>query len=75
MGLIKNAVEQGKQAVGYLTRRLKKSPNAKYDLVVIGAGPAGISASLAAAKQILILLRLNRIHSAERYSVSQELKL
>jgi thioredoxin reductase (NADPH) len=50
MGLIKNAVEQGKQAVGYLTRKMKKSPDAEYDLVIVGAGPAGISASLAAAK-------------------------
>jgi thioredoxin reductase (NADPH) len=50
MGLIKNAVEQGKQAVGYLTRKMKKSANAQYDLVVVGAGPAGISASLAASK-------------------------
>ncbi len=50
MGLIKNAVEQGKQAVGYLSRKIKKSADSDYDLIIIGAGPAGIAASLEAAK-------------------------
>jgi thioredoxin reductase (NADPH) len=60
MGLIKNAVEQGKQAVGYLTRKLKKSSHAQYDLVIIGAGPAGIAASLAAAKANLNFITLEQ---------------
>lgn len=50
MGLIKNAVEQGKQALLYLSKKLKKLPNAKYDVIIVGAGPAGISATLTAAK-------------------------
>lgn len=50
MGLIKNAVEQGKQAVENLVKTLDKSVPADYDLVIVGAGPAGISASLAAKK-------------------------
>ena len=53
MGLIKNAVEQGKQAVEIITRKLKRSPNAEFDLLIVGAGPAGISASLTAKKNNL----------------------
>lgn len=48
MGLIKNSVEQGKQAVNNLYKSLVKTQNADYDLVIIGAGPAGISAALQA---------------------------
>ncbi len=43
MGLIKNAVEQGKQAVENLARTIQKNIQADYDLVVIGAGPAGLA--------------------------------
>lgn len=48
MGLIKNSVEQGKQAVENLIKKLDKKVEADYDLIIVGAGPAGISASLAA---------------------------
>jgi len=50
MGLIKNAVEQGKQAVEYISEKLSKERSYQYDLVVVGAGPAGISATLMARK-------------------------
>ncbi|OFX18126.1 MAG: 4Fe-4S ferredoxin [Bacteroidetes bacterium GWA2_31_9] len=53
MGLIKNAVEQGKQAVENIKKALDKNHNATYDLIIIGAGPAGISASLTAKKHNL----------------------
>lgn len=53
MGLIKNAVEQGKQAIQYLTKKLKKSEESEIDVLVVGAGPAGISATLAAIKNNL----------------------
>lgn len=48
MGLIKNAVEQGKQAVENINFALNKNHNADYDLLIVGAGPAGISATLRA---------------------------
>jgi ferredoxin len=48
MGLIKNSVEQGKQAVDNIAKSIEKGLNATYDLIIVGAGPAGISASLAA---------------------------
>lgn len=50
MGLIKNSVEQGRQAADSIFKTIEKNHNADYDLLVIGAGPAGISASLEANK-------------------------
>ena len=60
MGLIKNAVEQGKQAIEFFQRKLRRSPNAKYDIIIVGAGPAGISATLTAAKNNLKFLTLEQ---------------
>jgi thioredoxin reductase (NADPH) len=40
MGLIKNAVVQGKQAVENINKSMKKGHHASYDLIIIGAGPA-----------------------------------
>ncbi len=53
MGLIKNSVEQGRQAVESIVRLMEKGIDATYDLIIVGAGPAGISASLAAKKHNL----------------------
>jgi thioredoxin reductase (NADPH) len=47
MGLIRNAVEQGRQAVEQIHARRPRAGD-KLDLVIVGAGPAGFSASLAA---------------------------
>lgn len=43
MGLIRNAVTQGKEAVDNIFKSLRKEVEANYDLIVVGAGPAGIS--------------------------------
>lgn len=52
MGLIRNAVEQGRQAVEAIRKRLSTLPSnrqsAMYDVIIAGAGPAGIAAALAA---------------------------
>lgn len=52
MGLIRNATRQGMLAVRYMSEKLlerpPETPSSVYDLLVVGFGPAGISASLAA---------------------------
>ena len=60
MGLIKNSVEQGKQAAENIFDSVQKGHNADYDLVIIGAGPAGISASLQAKKKGLNAITLEQ---------------
>ena len=60
MGLIKNAVEQGRQAVENIVRSLNENSEADYDLIIVGAGPAGISASLTAKKHKLKTLTVEQ---------------
>lgn len=60
MGLIKNAVEQGKQAVNNLTKHIKNNVETDFDLIIVGSGPAGISASLQAKKNGLKFLTLEQ---------------
>ncbi len=50
MGLIKNSVEQGQQAIDSIVKSKKPSKKDVIDVVIIGSGPAGISATLAAKK-------------------------
>jgi len=60
MGLIKNAVAQGKQAVENIAKSLNKNHKASYDLIIIGAGPAGITGALTAKKYGLNFLLLEQ---------------
>lgn len=48
MGLIRNSAEQGVQAVENLSKGLQKGAFGDCDLVIIGAGPAGLAGSLKA---------------------------
>lgn len=60
MGLIRNSVEQGQMAVENIIRSgIKKDPSS-LDLIIIGAGPAGIAASLMARKNNLNFLTLEQ---------------
>jgi thioredoxin reductase (NADPH) len=49
MGLIKNALTQGQQALEAIAKAGVKRPGA-LDVLIIGAGPAGLAASLTAKK-------------------------
>ncbi|MEI7504045.1 MAG: NAD(P)-binding domain-containing protein, partial [Paludibacter sp.] len=57
---IRNAVTQGKEAVENIVKVINKEAVAEYDLIVVGAGPAGISATLAAKKANLKVLTLEQ---------------
>ncbi len=60
MGLIKNSVEQGQQAIDRMVKEKKPSKENIIDVVVVGAGPAGISATLAAKKHGLSSVTLEQ---------------
>jgi thioredoxin reductase (NADPH) len=48
MGLIRNAIEQGRQAMQSVVALLKSRHRNELDVLIVGAGPAGFSATLAA---------------------------
>ncbi len=48
MGLIRNAIEQGRQAIESIRNLDGMGAPGHFDLVIVGAGPAGIAASLGA---------------------------
>ncbi len=50
MGLIRKSAEQGKQAIDHIAKRRGGAP---LDVVIVGAGPAGLAASLAAVDKKL----------------------
>lgn len=63
MGLIKNAVEQGVQAAEAVSIYLKNQPSKQadtLDLVIVGAGPAGIAASLYCQQKKLSFVTLEQ---------------
>ena len=60
MGLIKNSVEQGQQAMQNIAKNKKPSKENVLDVVIIGAGPAGISATLAAKEHGLSSITLEQ---------------
>ncbi len=60
MGLIKNSVEQGEAAVMSIAQSDYKKDPSMYDLIIVGAGPAGISASLTARRNNLNFLTLEQ---------------
>ena len=65
LALIKNAVNQGRDCVDTISRRLSSNGKARstpdvFDVLIVGAGPAGISASLRAIENKLNYITLER---------------
>lgn len=50
MGLIRNAIEQGRQAVEAIAGNSRRGSGQQLDILIVGAGPAGISAGMAASE-------------------------
>jgi thioredoxin reductase/NAD-dependent dihydropyrimidine dehydrogenase PreA subunit len=51
MGLIRNAIEQGKHAMESIYQRCKGHQDDILDVLIVGSGPAGIAASLSAMER------------------------
>jgi thioredoxin reductase (NADPH) len=60
MGLIRNAIEQGRQAIEAIRRLSGVGQFNGLDVVIIGAGPAGIAASLACMQHKLRFITLEQ---------------
>lgn len=62
LALIKNAVNQGRETVDLIAERLSGKPRdpGTHDVIIVGAGPGGISASLRAIENNLNYLTLEQ---------------
>ncbi|HMA11960.1 MAG TPA: NAD(P)-binding domain-containing protein [Steroidobacteraceae bacterium] len=61
MGLIRNALEQGRRAVEHIAERIEKNGDPEVlDLIIVGAGPAGFSASLTAMSKHMRFVTLEQ---------------
>ncbi len=59
MGLIRNALEQGRQAIDAIHKQ-RRAAAGQLDVVIVGAGPAGFSASLAAMSKKMRFLTIEQ---------------
>jgi thioredoxin reductase/NAD-dependent dihydropyrimidine dehydrogenase PreA subunit len=63
MGLIKNAIEQGRQSMNSIAKYVAKKPELEHsilDCVIVGAGPAGLSAMLGAKEKQLDIVTIDQ---------------
>lgn len=61
LSLIRNAIEQGQTVVEKIAKDgVRSTGNGIYDVVIVGAGPAGISAALTAIKNKLSYLLIDQ---------------
>ena len=60
MGLIRNAIEQGRQAMESIRKVPGIGKGGRHDVVIVGAGPSGFSASLTAMQHSLDCITLEQ---------------
>jgi thioredoxin reductase len=60
MGLIRNAITQGRQAVESIRRLDGLGQKSRHDVIIVGAGPAGFAASLAALQYKMRFLTIEQ---------------
>ncbi|BAM89088.1 4Fe-4S ferredoxin, iron-sulfur binding protein [Bradyrhizobium oligotrophicum S58] len=60
MGLVRNAIEQGRQAIDSVRRIKNVGKSDMLDVVIVGCGPAGLSASLACLQHRLRFVTLEQ---------------
>ncbi len=60
LGLIRNAVAQGVSVVRSVASRPNRAPEGVFDVVIVGAGPAGLASGLAAQERGLRYLVLEQ---------------
>jgi thioredoxin reductase (NADPH) len=63
LALIKNAVNQGRECIDTIASRIASAPSVDkevHDVIIIGAGPAGISASLRAIEKQLKFVTIEK---------------
>lgn len=60
MGLVRNAIEQGRQAIDSVRRNKNIGKSDMLDVVIVGCGPAGLSASLACLQHRLRFVTLEQ---------------
>jgi thioredoxin reductase/NAD-dependent dihydropyrimidine dehydrogenase PreA subunit len=60
MGLIRNAFEQGRQCIEGIAREGKRVRAGEYEVIIVGCGPAGLSAALNCQHQGLSFLVLEK---------------
>lgn len=60
MGLIRKAAQQGREAIAAIRKRERARPGVDYDVLIVGCGPAGLSAGLSC------------IHHGLRYKIIEQ---
>jgi thioredoxin reductase (NADPH) len=60
MGLVRNAIEQGRQAIDSVSKMRASGPADLLDVVIVGCGPGGFSASLAALQHKMRFVTLEQ---------------
>jgi thioredoxin reductase (NADPH) len=60
MGLIRNAIEQGRKAIASVPKLDRAGEGERLDVLIVGAGPAGLGASLTALERGLRFVTLEQ---------------